>query len=280
MIEILKKKFRQFFYLETDSELSEKNLDFKTFNQIFVESIKQLELIKNKEINVNRNSYLCERKLRNLKYSVSCYENLSSIHNKRFDDNLKFKNSNELAKIRLSNKSLSLSDNELNQSSEFDIHSVKLDLNRTKNELADLKSENFKMRDQIEILREQLRQAEETNCQITTELENQNQMLFEYTKKNSEFQSKILFYEKDIDDLRSNNDNLKKQLGNFTEQNFNLNQKLEESQILINDKDLQLAKVFQESQDKIYNFELYLDEQKVILNFFKAKRIILKKSRK
>lgn len=269
-IEILRKNFLHFFCLESDSELSEKSLDFKTFNQIFKESINQFELIKNKEISAKRNSYFCERKLQNLKYSVSCYENLSSIHNKRLDDNLKFKNSYEFAKIRLSNKSLSLSDNELNQSSEFELlgKNLKLDLNRTKNELADFKSENFKLRDQIEILRDQLRQAEDTNCQITTELESQNQVIFEYNKKNSEFQSKILFYEKDIDDLRINNDILKNQLGNFTELNINLNQKLEESLLLINEKDKQLAKVLQESQDKIYEFELYVDEQKVFLIIF------------
>lgn len=265
LIEILKKNFLDYFYLETESDLSEKSLDFRTFKEILIKSINQIKMIETKETQLNRNSYLCDRKLKNLKYSFSCYEKLSSIHDNKLDSHLKFKDLNEFGKMKLSNKSLSLSDHELNQSYEFEIYgkNLKFELNLTKSELADLKSENFKLRDQIENLREQLHLAEDTNSQMFIELENQHRILSEQIKKNADFQSKIMFYEKDVEDLRVANDGLRKELSALLEKNLNLNQILEENSFLISDKDKQLAKQIEDSQIKVQNFIIELEEQRV-----------------
>ncbi|RNA06558.1 hypothetical protein BpHYR1_003312 [Brachionus plicatilis] len=269
LIELLKKNFQEYFYLETDSDLSEKRLDFQTFKELLNKSIKQIRYsTEPKATQIKRNSYLCDKKLKNLRYSVSCSEKLSSIHTNGLEDEFRLKNSNEFRKIRLSNKSLSLSDHELNQSNACDLFDkdLKLELNRTRDELAELRSENFKLRDQIEILRDQLRLAEDTNAQIGTEFENQSLIISEHVKKNADFQSRILFYEKDIDDLRITNDELKKQLNLLTDQNINLNQMLEESSFLVKEKELQLTKVAEESQLKIKSYVTQHEEKKKIIS--------------
>ncbi|CAF0993453.1 unnamed protein product [Brachionus calyciflorus] len=280
VIKFLEKAFYEYFNLEGDFDetiLSERSLDFLTFKEIlgkWIQKIKNKEKtdIQHKEIKrKTSNSYLCSKKLQNLKYSVSCYENFSSLHRDNLKEDVKFSSLNPCThnKLKLSNKSLSLSNGELNQTNDpdkdFNSKYLKIELNQMKHEMTELKSENFKLRDNIENLRTQLQLAEDTNSQLALDAEIQARKSSDFYKKNQELLNKISFHEKDIDDLRIQNDELKKKVEELTNENSNLNQKLDENLFLLGIKEKLLIETtnnLNETQSELDFLTQQMEEQK------------------